>query len=282
MCPTLTSGTGDPPEGASRRRIKAVESLPAGEPEVGTRSGQSQRSATLAAAGGRDQDKVGRPLQRPPRPAVARFVTSLWLKYRGTRFPIRQGESVLGRSPYCTIVLSNGLASRRHCLLTHEGDKLTIQDLGSSNGTTVNGQRISAASSLSVGDVILVGTDLLEVVAGERHERRGKTRTARIVGPDELGAEQTATNVDANTLELVESLAAGASQMRDPHGIGETIQRAVDALVQTRVERKERFDRASAARLRAIIERVVRWAPDRSLEAWRRTTIETISRWEAG
>jgi hypothetical protein len=209
-------------------------------------------------------------------------VTSLWLKYRGTQFPIRQGESVVGRSPYCTVVLDNRLASRRHCRFTHANGQLTVEDLGSSNGTAVNGQRITAAVVLVVGDVIRVGTEVLEVVASERRARRGRTQTARAVGLSDLANEETTTSVDASTLELVEELSASAARMADPNGVTDTIRRAVDTLLQTTIERRARLEVDSAARLRVVIERVARCSPDRDLDAWRAATIDTISRWEVG
>lgn len=58
--------------------------------------------------------------------------------------------------------------SRRHALVTRGADgKLTIQDLGSANGTFVNDQRIEGAHRLSPGDVVRLGRTLLDVTAAE-------------------------------------------------------------------------------------------------------------------
>lgn len=57
--------------------------------------------------------------------------------------------------------------SRRHARLSHGADrKLTIEDLGSANGTFVNGNRIEAPLTLAVGDVIRIGRTVLEVTPG--------------------------------------------------------------------------------------------------------------------
>src|SRR5688500_3061098 len=100
-------------------------------------------------------------LQKETRGPAGRAViyirmSTYWLKYRGTRFPIRRGETLLGRSPYCTIVLSNPLASRQHCALKLDGGNLTITDLESANGTWINGERVDGSRALSVGDLLRV------------------------------------------------------------------------------------------------------------------------------
>jgi pSer/pThr/pTyr-binding forkhead associated (FHA) protein len=69
-------------------------------------------------------------------------LASLWLKYEGTRFPIRRGETLVGRSAYCTIVISDPSVSREHAALRLTQSDLQIADLGSRNGTFVNGDRV--------------------------------------------------------------------------------------------------------------------------------------------
>lgn len=108
-----------------------------------------------------------------------------WLKYRGTYFPIRQGDALLGRSPECLIILPSERVSREHAVVRQMHDGLQIEDLGSRNGTWVNGARIERATRLQPGDQVTLGDDVLEVVcranaqapvtiAGESHKpKRG-------------------------------------------------------------------------------------------------------------
>jgi hypothetical protein len=64
----------------------------------------------------------------------------------------------IGRSPSCDIVLEGDqLISRRHALLRYDGERYTIVDLGSSNGTFINDVEITEAYSLAEGDRILLG-----------------------------------------------------------------------------------------------------------------------------
>jgi pSer/pThr/pTyr-binding forkhead associated (FHA) protein len=77
----------------------------------------------------------------------------------GKRMPVGPGGAVIGRSRECDIVLQDSNVSRRHAEIRPSGgDGWTITDLGSTNGVKVNGRAISAATPLSSGDEIAVGT----------------------------------------------------------------------------------------------------------------------------
>jgi hypothetical protein len=77
----------------------------------------------------------------------------------GKRMPVGPGGAVIGRSRECDIVLQDSNVSRRHAEIRPSGgDGWTITDLGSTNGVKVNGRAIDAATPLSPGDQIAVGT----------------------------------------------------------------------------------------------------------------------------
>jgi pSer/pThr/pTyr-binding forkhead associated (FHA) protein len=76
-----------------------------------------------------------------------------------TRFEIGDGETSVGRSTSSTIVLrSDDYASGRHAQLTRHGGLLYVEDLGSTNGTFVNGRKTVGATPLRHGDVVRVGS----------------------------------------------------------------------------------------------------------------------------
>ncbi|MBI2913016.1 MAG: winged helix-turn-helix domain-containing protein [Chloroflexi bacterium] len=62
------------------------------------------------------------------------------------------GAMTLGRGPDSDLVLTNPLVSRRHAQLTWDGQRFLLQDLGSKNGTRINGAAIAAPTPLSDGD----------------------------------------------------------------------------------------------------------------------------------
>src|SRR3954452_1896334 len=80
----------------------------------------------------------------------------------GTEFDIA-GTSVIGRDPSSGIVLDDPEASRRHASLSAEDDGLTIEDLGSTTGTYVAGERIQGSRYVGSGERIRIGTTVMEV-----------------------------------------------------------------------------------------------------------------------
>ena len=76
-----------------------------------------------------------------------------------TRFEIRDGATSIGRSSASDIVLkSDDYASGSHAQLTRHGGLLYVEDLGSTNGTFVNGRKTVGATPLRHGDSVRVGS----------------------------------------------------------------------------------------------------------------------------
>src|SRR3712207_5164414 len=82
--------------------------------------------------------------------------------HQGTEFDIN-GSAVLGRDPSSGIVLEDPEASRRHASVSAEGGGAIVEDLGSTNGTYVSGERIEGSRSVGNGERIRIGTTVLEV-----------------------------------------------------------------------------------------------------------------------
>lgn len=70
---------------------------------------------------------------------------------------------VLGRSPEADIVIEDPYASEFHLRLNSKEGRLVLSDLGSTNGTYVNGRRVSTPVDLSRGDAVQVGKTVMEV-----------------------------------------------------------------------------------------------------------------------
>ena len=97
-------------------------------------------------------------------PSVSYALRFISGKYQGGEFPLHKGrEIVIGRSSELEMVLIEDMVSRRHAAITVNGEELTIADVGSTNGTFVNGEKIKRAR-LKEGDRILIGTSIMKVV----------------------------------------------------------------------------------------------------------------------
>ncbi|MDR5708415.1 MAG: FHA domain-containing protein [Armatimonadota bacterium] len=71
------------------------------------------------------------------------------------------GEAVIGRSPEVQVVLADEFTSHQHARLVVRGGRYWIEDLGSRNGTYLNGQRIEAPAPLADGDLVRIGSTTL-------------------------------------------------------------------------------------------------------------------------
>ena len=80
----------------------------------------------------------------------------LVLVVNGVAFPLREGKNVIGRDPDAQIRLDSAAVSRRHAAILITGDDAVLQDLGSRNGTHVNGEKLEAARPLRAGDEIKI------------------------------------------------------------------------------------------------------------------------------
>jgi pSer/pThr/pTyr-binding forkhead associated (FHA) protein len=72
--------------------------------------------------------------------------------------PLKQGEFLIGRGPDCDLRLPISAISRHHCIIRLTDNEATLLDLGSSNGTYLNGQRVRSQAALHSGDDLRVGT----------------------------------------------------------------------------------------------------------------------------
>ena len=81
---------------------------------------------------------------------------------RGVQIAVH-GPVIVGRNPGADIVIGASYVSGRHARFTLMGQNLFVEDLGSTNGTTVNKQPISAPCALHDKDVVTVGDVAMRV-----------------------------------------------------------------------------------------------------------------------
>ncbi len=218
-----------------------------------------------------------------------------WLRYRGTRFPVRRGEYILGRSPYCSIVVSNALASRQHCAVRLSASGLSIVDLGSRNGTSVNGERLREERLLNPGDIIRVGSDGIEVIltegqstrhthqtdAAERHDTQPRLEGGSSRPPAESknafdpSYEESSTTAHA-TLDLVVALVEAYQQLPTRCDNVPTVRRAIDILVEARLHSGTGFQPTEIEQLQHAVNALKSWYPDGTLDRWANDTLAVL------
>ncbi|GLH65823.1 GGDEF domain-containing protein [Geothrix edaphica] len=89
----------------------------------------------------------------------------------GRIFPLRSGASLIGRAPDVQVALLDGEVSRHHARIALTGGQVWLEDLGSTNGTLVNGERADGVVMLRAGDRLTFGGHVLKVVAMDPLER---------------------------------------------------------------------------------------------------------------
>lgn len=72
-------------------------------------------------------------------------------------------EVTIGRSDKCTVKLEDTYISQMHARLFGRGDRVMVEDLGSTNGTYINGRRINAPAEVHRGDRLKIGKTVLEL-----------------------------------------------------------------------------------------------------------------------
>ena len=100
-----------------------------------------------------------------------------------TEFPLGQ-NNVLGRSTGASVRLADREVCRKHSQIDREGKDFVLRDLGSSNGTFVNGKRILGPTRLEDGDEVVIGTSKMEFRAGP-----GRRGNAEIVHTMDVSKE---------------------------------------------------------------------------------------------
>ncbi len=88
---------------------------------------------------------------------MLRFVLAGRLGANPLRFQLQSGLHVVGRSSDCAVHLADNAVSRRHAEVELENDRVILRDLGSMNGTYVNGNRLEGETELKPGDQVRIG-----------------------------------------------------------------------------------------------------------------------------
>ena len=111
-------------------------------------------------------------------------------KQSGNVIPLVAGRFLIGREEDCHLRPSNDLVSRHHCVFKTDDYTVRVRDLGSTNGTFVNGERLRGEVMLNTGDQVKVGTLEFEVAINEVAENdEAAAIAAEAPSPETLGGE---------------------------------------------------------------------------------------------
>jgi len=110
-------------------------------------------------------------------------------KHAGQEIKLEEGHQyVIGRGDECALKISSERVSRRHCELTVRDGGVLLRDLGSSNGTFVNGRQLEAPRQLGRGNMIAVGPLVFEVAT--RFTPASDDEGFRWIGPEDALASK--------------------------------------------------------------------------------------------
>jgi predicted component of type VI protein secretion system len=132
-------------------------------------------------------------------------------RQQGKAIPLHVRQFLIGREQDCHLRPNSDLVSRHHCVFTLDDFALRLRDLGSTNGTFVNGQRIQGQVVLKPGDHVSVGKLSFEIVVKEPAQVAtavaakggGPAAAASSAPPHDPAIESTETSLNVtDTIEL--------------------------------------------------------------------------------
>ena len=85
-----------------------------------------------------------------------------WLVWETRQIPLAEGDNIIGRAQDAEVWIDAPGVSRHHARVRLDGGAVTVEDLGSKNGTTLNGHRVKAPTRLTDGSLIVLGTTVLK------------------------------------------------------------------------------------------------------------------------
>jgi two-component system, cell cycle response regulator len=122
---------------------------------------------------------------------------------------------VMGRDPEVELPLRDGSASRRHCMVEREEESgaYILRDLGSTNGTHVNGKRVDAMVKLSEGDKIFLGSSIVKFTYTDELDVEYLAKLDSMVSTDALTGLLSRRKFDAAFAVATESARAEGSPL---------------------------------------------------------------------
>lgn len=134
----------------------------------------------------------------------------------GSKGPLKLGDTIttIGRQEDCQLRINSSQVSRKHCQIFEKKGHLLVKDLGSSNGTFVNGKKVQDQKVLEPGDELTIGqvkfrVERVKPTTGERPSgvpSPGDTSIAAAAAPQAAGAtDEDVFDIDFDEQDTAES-----------------------------------------------------------------------------
>ena len=149
----------------------------------------------------------------------------------GRRYKLADGEYVIGRRSDCQIFVPDMRVSRQHARLWKEADGWTLEDLGSNNGTFVNGVKVQQGTVLRHDDEIMIANNRIRVEARDTPEPRTTEGGAAVTIVDTSGASSIIRSREDTGSGRMPIVSSGMISVADQRAI-RLIERKLDALTQ--------------------------------------------------
>jgi len=139
-------------------------------------------------------------------------------------FPLDRDSARIGRASQNTIQIADPTVSKEHAEIARAGEKVTIRDLGSRNGTRVNGVEVHEATPIHDGDLIEIGKVLARVTTDPGEAKTMFNTAAQLSSSLNLGAREILARAPggADVGRLVGLLAQAGRMLVLPRPLGET------------------------------------------------------------
>ncbi len=148
----------------------------------------------------------------------------------GRRYKLGDGEYVIGRRSDCQIFVPDMRVSRQHARLWRDGEGWSLEDLGSNNGTFINGLRLQAATQLRHDDEILIANNKIRVEAQDHPSDQRAVEGQLVTIVDVAGQSLIKSREDSGAARIP-MVSSGLLSVADQKAV-RLIERKLDALTQ--------------------------------------------------
>jgi hypothetical protein len=252
------------PKSTKRRALppqaSAEEDLGELELEGGQPSSQQDEEQTLRSARAPQRIRMSLRMRRvaagsPQASAELRPLDQIVVRLGGQVFEVPTGGEVLaGRSTGCAIFLNDRLCSRQHAVFSRAPDgSVRVRDLGSTNGTYVNGVRILAEQRLAPSDWITLGNETLELCVASAAPQPQRPTVPACPQPDSKprSSRSTAKTDPGSEILSLASLAATSGGKGSITPPADVARKPLDALLR-RIDQGQQIAEADA-RMGALV-----------------------------